>query len=135
MALTGRDRDAYLHSTLLLEGAGVPLSAAVEEYVAARKKLGGEPLADVVEFFMFAHNRGRKLRAVATRVAEVRIYATDTGQPKFRSRTPRRPCSQRGAQLRWQPAHPRRSNRRRAGLGDSLRHRINSGTRIVFRFF
>jgi len=52
IALTGRDRDAYLHATLLLEGTGVPLSAAVEEYVAARKKLGGEPLADAVEFFL-----------------------------------------------------------------------------------
>ena len=52
IALTGRDRDTYLHAVRMLDGMDVPLSAAVEEYVAARKRLEGAPLAEAIEFYL-----------------------------------------------------------------------------------
>ena len=42
LSLTSADRDGYVAALNLLQPLGVPLHAAVEEYVAAREHLGGE---------------------------------------------------------------------------------------------
>jgi integrase len=65
ISLTGRDRDAYLHAVHMLEGMDIPLSAAVEEYVAARKRLAGEPLADAVAFYLTRNPSTLPQRTVA----------------------------------------------------------------------
>ncbi len=70
IALTGRDRDAYLHAVRVLEGLDIPLSAAVEEYAAARKKLGGDPLADAVDFYLTRNPSQLPQKSVAEVVKE-----------------------------------------------------------------
>lgn len=55
ISLTGRDRDSYQHALGLLEGWDVPLSTAVEEYVAALKNLQGHGIAEAVNFFLARH--------------------------------------------------------------------------------
>jgi len=70
IALTGRDRDAYLHAVRVLEGLDIPLSAAVEEYAAARKKLGGDPLADAVDFYLTRNPSQLPQKSVAVVVKE-----------------------------------------------------------------
>ena len=44
LRLTNSDRDSYIHAIGLLRPLGVPLHAAIEEYVAARQHLDGAPL-------------------------------------------------------------------------------------------
>jgi integrase len=49
LKLTNSDRDSYLSAIRLLEPHGIPLHAAVSEYVSAREQLGGEPLLATVK--------------------------------------------------------------------------------------
>ena len=49
--LSGKDLDAYLYSVNALAALSVPLSSAIHEYVAARKKLRGASLNEAVEFY------------------------------------------------------------------------------------
>ena len=44
--LSGADRDSYHHALHLLEPLGIPLHAAIEEFVAARNILGSDSLMD-----------------------------------------------------------------------------------------
>lgn len=45
------DCQIYLNSVDRLKPLGVPLAAAVEEYIAARQRIGGRSLSEAVEFF------------------------------------------------------------------------------------
>jgi integrase len=56
LELTNADREGYVSALQLLKPLGVPLHAAVEEYVAAREHLGGESL--LVAAKAYAKRRG-----------------------------------------------------------------------------
>jgi integrase len=56
LSLTSADRDGYVAALNLLQPLGVPLHAAVEEYVAAREHLGGESLLGAAK--AYARRRG-----------------------------------------------------------------------------
>jgi integrase len=66
LELTSVDRDGYLGAMNLLRPLGVPLYSAVEEYVAARSLLNGEPLLSAVQ-----EHLGRRRNILEKRVREV----------------------------------------------------------------
>ena len=55
LQLTGADRESYVHAQLLLNPLGMPLHAAIEEYVKARNVLDQHPLLGAVEDFAKRH--------------------------------------------------------------------------------
>jgi integrase len=76
--LTSSDRENYLAATNLLRPLGVPLHAAIEEYVAAREQLnGGSVLAAAREYASRHHNVSDK--SVAEIVAALLAAKTRDG--------------------------------------------------------
>jgi Site-specific recombinase XerD len=55
LELTGADRDSYVHAQLLLKPMGIPLHAAIEEFLAAKKVLGPLPLLHAAEEYVRRH--------------------------------------------------------------------------------
>src|SRR5262245_6595263 len=66
LELTNSDSESYLRSIQLLRPIGLPLHAAVEDYVSARSKLDGESLVSVVNEYL-----ARKRNIPRCRVGEV----------------------------------------------------------------
>lgn len=52
VSLTGADRDEYLQARQELAPLGIPLYAAVKDYVAAARLLNGKPLLSAVQFYL-----------------------------------------------------------------------------------
>lgn len=55
LELTGADRDSYVHAQLMLKPLGMPLHAAIEEYLAAKNTLGSLPLLHAAEEYVRRH--------------------------------------------------------------------------------
>jgi integrase len=66
LSLTNADRDSYLAALNLLQPLGVPLHAAVEEYVAARQALNGESLLSAAK-----EHAARRCNVIDRKVKEV----------------------------------------------------------------
>ena len=66
LELTNADSESYLRATELLRPIGLPLHAAIEEYVAARSKLDGESLVSAVN-----EHLSRKRNIPQRRVADI----------------------------------------------------------------
>src|SRR5262249_48472642 len=66
LELTNSDSESYLRSIQLLSSIGLPLHAAIEEYVSARSKLDGESLVSVVNEYV-----ARKRNVLQRRVGEI----------------------------------------------------------------
>jgi integrase len=66
LELTNADSESYLRATQLLRPMGMPLHAAIEEFIAARSKLNGESLISVVN-----EHLARKGNILRRRVAEI----------------------------------------------------------------
>ncbi|HJY54614.1 MAG TPA: tyrosine-type recombinase/integrase [Candidatus Udaeobacter sp.] len=66
LELTNSDSESYLRSIQLLRSIGLPLHAAIEEYVSARSKLDGESLVSVVNEYV-----ARKRNVLQRRVGEI----------------------------------------------------------------
>jgi integrase len=66
LSLTNADRDGYIAALNLLQPLGVPLHAAVEEYVAAHEQLHGESLLSAVK-----EHAARRRHVIEKKVIEV----------------------------------------------------------------
>lgn len=66
LQLSNADRDSYLSAINSLRPLGVPLHSAIEEYIAARNLLNGEPLLRAVEDHL-----GRRRNVIDKTVREV----------------------------------------------------------------
>jgi integrase len=66
LSLTNADRDSYVAALNLLRPLGVPLHAAVEEYVAAREQLKGESLLSAAK-----EHAARRRHVIERKVSEV----------------------------------------------------------------
>jgi integrase len=66
LSLTSADRDSYVAALNLLQPLGVPLHAAVEEYVAAREQLQGESLLSAAK-----EHAARRRYVIEKKVGEV----------------------------------------------------------------
>ena len=66
LSLTNADRDGYIAALNLLQPLGVPLHAAIEEYVAARQQLSGESLLSAVK-----EHAARRRHVIEKKVSEV----------------------------------------------------------------
>jgi len=66
LSLTNSDRDSYIAALNLLQPLGVPLHAAIEEYVAARQHLHGESLLSAVK-----EHAARQHHVIEKKVSEV----------------------------------------------------------------
>lgn len=65
--LTGADRDSYLQAKTALQTFGIPLHAAIEEYVAAKKILRSHSILEAAQFF----NRGYATRKSCPDTTEI----------------------------------------------------------------
>ncbi len=70
LQLTGADKESYLFAERLLAPSGIPLHAAIEEYVKARTLLGTTPLISAVEDFNRRHREKLPEIGVEKLVAE-----------------------------------------------------------------
>jgi integrase len=66
LSLTNADRDSYAAALNLLQPLGIPLHAAVEEYVAAREQLKGESLLSAAK-----EHAARRRHVIERKVSEV----------------------------------------------------------------
>src|SRR5215472_14070503 len=60
LSLTSADRDGYVAALNLLQPLGIPLHAAVEEYIAAREHLDGDSLLSAAKEYARKHKHSDK---------------------------------------------------------------------------
>ena len=66
LELSSADRDGYVRATALLPPFGIPLHSAIEEYVAARSLLNGQPLVPTLQEYI-----GRRRNVIDKPVREI----------------------------------------------------------------
>lgn len=70
LCLTGADRDSYVHARQLLEPLAIPLHAAIEEFVQARKIAAEHSLIEIAKDFQRRNLRPLKTATIQTLVKD-----------------------------------------------------------------
>ena len=129
LQLTGADRDSYVHAQQLLQALGMPLHAAIEEYVRARAILDRHPLLSAVEDFSKRH-REKLPEITVTRLAyEISSWSSHRGQNKPRESED---CAGYD-ELQKEASHQANSDRIRSGPAAAQANRPAQGQRTEDR--